>query len=106
MRRPPARSRTAWTTGAASVVLLSFTACSTTATVQRSNGPAYEATIINSDSGAVYVRAEDGLTYRVPRAEVVDIDHPGNVLLAVGASLIAYGVAIGYSIRHDTETPA
>jgi hypothetical protein len=87
-------------------VSITFAACSSTATIRRGNGPAYEAAIASSDEQAVYVRGENGMTYRVPRAEVVDIDHPGNIALTVGASLLAYGVLMGFLIHNEEPNPS
>jgi hypothetical protein len=73
----------------AAVVLVCFGACANTATIGRTDGPDNEAFIDRSDAQALYVRGSNGQIYRLPRRSVGDIDHPGNVLLVVGASLVA-----------------
>jgi hypothetical protein len=73
---------------AATAVALAVSACSTTATIQRFDGPDVEATIEDSDARGLYVRASNGRIYRLDRNQVGDIDHPGNVALTVGAALV------------------
>jgi hypothetical protein len=67
------------------VVVVAFAACSSTATISRNFGPAYEAEITGSDARSLRVRAQNGYEFVVPREDVTDIDHPGNVLLTIGA---------------------
>ncbi len=73
---------------AALSVAISLAGCSTTATIHRVNGPAYEATIAQSEPTSLDVFGDDGRPYRVPREQVSEIDHPGNVLATVGAVLL------------------
>ena len=73
------------------LVALLLTGCSTTATIHRQAGPAYEATIVDSDRDSLYVLGDDGREYVVPAEQVRDVDHPGNVLVVVGG--ITLGVA-------------
>lgn len=73
------------------LVILSFGACSSTATIVRTDGPDNETRIESSDAGALYVRARNGRIYRIPRESITTIDHPGNVEILVGGILL--GVA-------------
>lgn len=65
--------------------------CANTATIRRNNGPDLEAQIVSADPGALNVAGSDGV-YRIPREDVYDIDHPGNVTLGVGVGLLALAV--------------
>lgn len=77
---------------AAALCALLTSACSTTATISRNRGPAYEAKITRSEPDALYVLGDDGREYRVPAEEVREIDHPGNVLALLGG--ISLGIAL------------
>lgn len=81
----------------ASMLLTLQTACSTTATVHRVFGPAYEGRVHGSDATSVNVGAANGLVYRVDGGEITDIDHPGNVHLTVGGVLLGLGTALAVS---------
>ena len=83
------------------LVSMSLGACSTTATIHRVYGPSYEAEIADSDASALRVLGDDGRLHAVPRAEVTDVDHPGNVVLTVGAVLTAIGALVAISIMND-----
>ena len=72
----------------ASTVVIAFSGCATTATIGRTDGPDSEAEIIRSNEEALFVRGSNGQIYRLERSTVSDIDHPGNVVMVVGASLI------------------
>lgn len=91
--------------GMALVVALSVGACSTTATIHRAYGPAYEAEIVTSDPTALRVLGDDGRLHEVSRAEVTDIDHPGNVVLTVGAILAGLGALVLFSTVNDNNSP-
>jgi hypothetical protein len=72
--------------------------CSTTATIRHDRGPPLETRIVGGTPGAILVYAQ-GRTYALPRHEVRDIDHPGNVHVLVGGMLAAYGIvniAVGF----------
>jgi hypothetical protein len=72
--------------------------CSTTATITHDRGPPMETRIAGGTPASILVYSE-GRTYSLPRHEVRDIDHPGNVHVLVGGMLAAYGifnVAIGF----------
>jgi hypothetical protein len=64
-------------------------ACSSSATITRRDQPPITARIESSGAEALHVRTGDGKELHIPRAEVADIDHPGNVLMIAGLSLLA-----------------
>jgi hypothetical protein len=75
----------------AAAVACHLASCSTTATITRYDGPDNEATIQGSDPGAVYLRGSNGQIYRIDGRQIGDIDHPGNVCLGIGLSVLALG---------------
>jgi hypothetical protein len=69
--------------------------CAATATVMTKRG-SLEATVNGGDAESLVVTNEVGLERRVPREEIVDIDHPGNVLATVfGVSAAVLGLDVG-----------
>jgi len=62
------------------------------ATLQRGSGPAIEGVLTDADATYLYIRSDSGAVYRVPRTEVSDIDHPGNVLATIGAVFLTMSV--------------
>jgi hypothetical protein len=84
-------------------VAISLAGCSTTATIHRVNGPAYEAKIVQSDSTSLDVLGDDGQPYRVPREQVSEIDHPGNVLATIGAALVGFAGLITWAVATDNS---
>jgi len=84
-----------------SVVLLSLLCgCSTTATISRINGTRLEAEIQHTDGHNLVVQTDAGHKVRIPKSEVANIDHPGNVAAFIGAALSTYGmvnIALGAS---------
>jgi len=83
------------------VAIVCFGGCASTATIARNDGPNYEARIESSDANALYLRGRNQQTYRVPRENVVAIDHPGNVEILIGSLLLAFGgVVVGLSYSH------
>jgi hypothetical protein len=75
-------------------VSLSVGACSTNASIRRARGPALEAEIIGSDADTLRVRDDDYRTSEMVQGEVIDIDHPGNVAIGVGAGVVALGALL------------
>lgn len=72
--------------------LLATTSCSTTATfLTRSRGNA-EARIIGGDRQRLLLQLESGAELVVDRTDVVDIDHPGNVVALLGGIVTFSGV--------------
>lgn len=66
--------------------------CGTTATVSRLGSRPLDARIVGGDSASIYVET-DSAKYAVPRNEITDIDHPGNVAATIGAIVTGYGIA-------------
>jgi hypothetical protein len=66
-------------------------ACSTTASIRRSNGLEDEATIVGRTRTMLVIKNGEH-ERQIPYHEVEDIDHPGNVHAVVGTLLLAYGV--------------
>ena len=83
-------SAAAWRVGISGLVALQV-AC--TATIERRKSPDIDARIIGSDSRSLTVEGKNGRSVRVPGTDVVDIDHPGNVLIVVGAVFGALALA-------------
>ncbi len=71
------------------VMALCSSGCGITATVHRWGAPPLEAQIVDSDANNLYVEDDQGRRYRVPRSTVKELDHPGNVAMAVGLGCLA-----------------
>ena len=71
------------------MTLAAFGACSTTASIKRVDGPDNIAIIERSNEKELVVRGSNGQLYRLAQESVAEIDHPGNVLMTVGGTLIA-----------------
>ena len=74
-------------------------ACSTTATIHRSNGMMMEGTIEGGSPDYIVVAPRYGRRQEVPRNEIAEIDHPGNVHALLGGIFLGYGIvniAVGY----------
>ncbi len=61
-----------------------LTACSPYALIERKNTPPLEARILAADAESITVEQPDGQVSRLLRANIDDIDHPGNVAMALG----------------------
>jgi len=57
----------------------------TNATIHRTDGPPIEAEIDGSDASALHLRGSRGRLLSLDQRQVSSIDHPGNVLAAIGA---------------------
>ena len=68
--------------------------CSSSATIERRNGPTIEGRIDYSDANQLYVTGDDDARYSVERSDVTNIHHPGKVGTVIGA--IASGVGVGF----------
>lgn len=66
--------------------------CSTTATLS-TRAASLEAEILGGDRDTLYVRDSSGAALSVPRREVREIDHPGNVYALVGGILLGFFAA-------------
>lgn len=70
-------------------------ACHATATVSLVKGNSVEARILGGDRERLWLRSEAGADLYVPRRDVRDIDHPGNVLALVGGLIGgSYGLSL------------
>jgi len=67
------------------ILMANATACSTTATVSRINGPDLDVHFAGSDRENIYVSTPAG-PRPIPRRDVTDIDHPGDTVAILGAS--------------------
>jgi hypothetical protein len=78
---------------AARLVVASLLAgCSTTATISRNSGADIEGSIRGGTPHSVLVDSESSGQYSIPRSDIREIDHPGNVHAVVGGVLLGYGV--------------
>lgn len=69
------------------VLVLIVGSCSTSASIERRDGPPTDGRIVRSDGDAIYLGDHEGRIMRIDRRQVADIDHPGNVVLTVGGIL-------------------
>ncbi|HVR21034.1 MAG TPA: hypothetical protein VMS65_15085 [Polyangiaceae bacterium] len=67
------------------------TGCGTTATITRNDGTPVEGWILGGTQESVVVDSRAGKRTEIPRNQIADIDHPGNVHAIVGGSVLAYG---------------
>jgi hypothetical protein len=72
--------------------LVLLTGCGNSATITRANN-SFDAKIIGGDAEKLYVEYAGGDTAAIPKSEIRDIDHPGNVAATIGVVVGAYGVA-------------
>ncbi len=73
--------------------LVFLTGCGTSATITRRSGTAIDAKIVAGDEKNVHVEVANGYSQAIPREDIADIDHPGNVAAVIGGIVTAYGVA-------------
>lgn len=69
------------------LLALTVSACANTATIVTRDGRRTEALIAGGDRDHLLLQSPYGVESAVRRAEVRDIDHPGNVLATVGGVL-------------------
>jgi hypothetical protein len=74
------------------VLLAWLCGCSTAAKISLIEGGQVEARIQRSDQDNLVVGTETGAEVPIPRSEISEIDHPGNVVAVIGGVLSAYGV--------------
>jgi hypothetical protein len=82
--------------------------CSTVAKISLIEGGYVEAKIQRSDQDNLFFETETGAEVPIPRSEVTEIDHPGNVVAVVGGLLSAYGATViveKLSTCSDQELP-
>lgn len=74
------------------LAVIALCSCASTATLTTTRGTT-EATILGGDDESLAVMNEAGAKKRVPRDQVVDIDHPGNVLAVIfGPAGVLFGI--------------
>lgn len=66
-------------------VAMSVAACM--CSIERKRGADIDARIVSSDWRGVVIEDGNGRRRRVPGEQISDIDHPGNVLMLIGAIL-------------------
>jgi hypothetical protein len=71
--------------------LLILAGCSTTATIHRSDGYMLEGRIKGGTPSSIIVDPRIGERQEIPRSQVVDIDHPGNVHALIGGIVFGIG---------------
>jgi len=80
-------------TGRIAVIACVLAGCSANATIirgERDGGIVY-GRIVGLGEQNLYVKTPSGQEVGVPRDEIEDIDHPGNVLAVVGAAIAVFG---------------
>ncbi len=90
----PSRARRVRQTPGLALLALTLCHCGSTATISRHTAPDLEARIVGGDARYLVVRDAAGQTFKLPREDVADIDHPGNAV-AVG-SLPVWGIGALY----------
>jgi hypothetical protein len=71
--------------------------CGTEAVIRKTNGADLVAKIKSGTKDSVLIQTHDGVK-AIPRSEITDIDHPGNVAATIGTILLVYGalnIAVG-----------
>jgi hypothetical protein len=90
----------------AACLVVSVTACTTTATITQRSGPPIEGSIRYGTTDYVVVEPRDGNPQKIPRSDIDDIDHPGNVHLLVGGIVLGYGTILIGSGLDDCQKDA
>jgi hypothetical protein len=89
------------------VGLVLLTGCGTTATINTRSESPFDGTIIGGNSEEVRVHVQNHVR-TIPRNQIEDIDHPGNVAATIGGVVTGYGIvniAIG-APECDRQGPA
>jgi hypothetical protein len=73
---------------------LQAAACGSSATISRRLGPPVDARVVGSDEDSIVVLHDDGRPERIPRLDIEDVDHPGNVLAVAGLCILLAGLQI------------
>ena len=75
--------------------------CSTTATIYKTDGHEVEAKILNSDNENIFVKTY-GKEFTIPRDNITDVDHPGNVSAIISGAIAVSGISYaGYNFKND-----
>jgi len=92
------------------VIACVLVGCSANATIIRSerDGGTVYGKIVGLGERNLYVKTPSGEEVGVPRDEIEDIDHPGNILAVVGAAIAVFGAYnIGVSLPNcDSRSTA
>jgi hypothetical protein len=67
--------------------------CSTSAAIERRNGPTIVGRIDYSDANRLYVTGDDDGRYSIERSDVANIDHPGKIGMVIGSITSGVGVS-------------
>ena len=81
-------------------VCIASSGCGTMAEVRMADGRILEGKIRGGDNDAIYIGES---RVRVPRKDIVDIDHPGNGAAITGISLVAYGILNGLYVTSKLD---
>jgi len=73
-------------------VLALFMGCGRSATILKRDYRIVEGEIVSAGPTSLYVETQQG-EVRIPRDQILDIDHPGNAAATFGVVLTAYGAA-------------
>jgi hypothetical protein len=73
------------------LVLVASVGCGSSAIIERRDYSLVEGEIVGSSHYSVFVDTDHG-EVAVPRSQISDIDHPGNVAATIGLILTSYGV--------------
>jgi hypothetical protein len=76
--------------------------CSSSATIERRNGPTIEGRIDYSDANHLYVTGDDDARTSIERSDVANIHHPGKIGTVFGA--IISGVGVGFLLLAYTPS--
>jgi hypothetical protein len=83
---------------------LATSACGMSATLENNEGRHVDARILGGSPGSVYLAGDGHTRFTMRRDDVREVDHPGNVLIAIGSVLTAIGglrIAAGDSRCED-----
>ncbi len=86
-----------------SLLCLVAYACSS-ATVYRHNAPDLETTILGGSATHIYVETEDGRIVRIPRKNITDVDHPGNIEAVIGGVIALTGGML-FAVGNTSNQP-
>lgn len=74
---------------------LALGGCNPNALILRRDAPPLEGRVLSSDPEIIVVETPDGRTVELRRSEIEDIDHPGNVAMALGLPNTVVGSLFG-----------
>jgi len=97
--------RTSFVASLTALLLVNAIGCSTTATVTNKDATRFDVHIARSTPTELIVATRDG-ERAIPRDQIAEIDHPGNVALIAGTALLAAGTLnlLGLYRCHENES--